>query len=63
MIIYRTETPLEVFVLSVKETDYVAGGATASYNTPGNPDYGSTPYSSNNGPVKDGGAGPNLRDM
>lgn len=42
----------EPVALSVRETDHVAGGASASYNTPGNPDYGHVPYSSGNGPVK-----------
>ena len=43
----------EPVVLRAQETEHVAGGASAPYNTPGDPDYGKVPYSSGNGPVKD----------
>jgi hypothetical protein len=42
----------EPVVLSAEETEHVAGGASAPYNTPGNPDYGKVPNSPGHAPVK-----------
>ncbi len=46
-------TLLEPVVLSAQETEHVAGGTSAPYNTPGDPDYGSVPGSAGHAPVKE----------
>jgi hypothetical protein len=45
-------TSPEPVVLSAEETKHVAGGTSAPYNTPGNPDYGNVPNSPGHAPVK-----------
>jgi len=40
-----SSTPI---LLSREDIEQVTGSASASYNTPGDPDYGNVPYSSGN---------------
>jgi hypothetical protein len=47
------ETSWLLVELNSEDTEQVVGGASASYNTPGDPDYGSVPYSSGNKPVRE----------